>query len=90
MDLTSLVIQLIGGVASAQGITTIFKKLSSGSTLDTITGLIGGFAGGQVAGLIPGMEGTDIVAVLGNLVGGGLGGGVLTAIVGLVRQALKR
>ena len=90
MDLTSLVIQLIGGVAGAQGITTIFKNLSSGSTLDTIIGLIGGIAGGQLIGLIPGLEGTDIVAVIGNLVGGGLGGGALTAIIGLVRQALKK
>ena len=90
MDLTSLVIQLIGGVAGAQGITTIFKQLSSGPTLDTLMGLIGGFAGGRLVGLIPGLEGTDIVAVIGNLIGGGLGGGALTAMVGLVRQALKK
>ena len=90
MNLTSLVIQLIGGAAGAQGITAIFPQLSSGTTLDTIIGIIGGFAGGQLVGLIPGLEGTDIVGVIGNLVGGGLGGGSLTALVGYLRQALKK
>jgi len=90
MNIINLVIQLIGGVAGAQGITAIFKQLSSGPMLDTIIGLVGGFAGGQLAGLIPGLEGTDLVGVIGNLVGGGLGGGALTAIVGLIRQTLKK
>ena len=90
MNLTSLVIQLIGGVSGAQGIIAIFHQMSSGSTLDTIIGLIGGFVGGQLVGLIPGLEGTDIVGVIGNLVGGGLGGGALTVILMLMRKALKK
>jgi len=90
MNLVNLVIQLIGGVTGAQSITAIFKQFSSGPTLDTIIGLIGGFAGGQLAGLIPELEGSGIVPVIGNLIGGGLGGGVLTALVGFIRQALKK
>jgi hypothetical protein len=40
--------------------------------------------------LIPGLEGTDLVAIIGNLVVGGVGGGALTAIVGLIRQAINQ
>lgn len=90
MNLTSLVIQLIGGVTGAQGITSIFEHLSSGQVLDIIIGIIGGFAGGQLVGLIPGFAGTDLVGVIGNLIGGGLGGGALTAVVGLIKQAVKK
>jgi uncharacterized membrane protein YeaQ/YmgE (transglycosylase-associated protein family) len=92
MDIVGLVIQLIGGVAGGKGVASISKKLSSGPVLDIILGLVGGFAGGQLAGLIPGLEGSgvDIVNVLGNLIGGGIGGGALTAIGGLITQSIKK
>ena len=89
MNLTNLVIQLIGGAAGAQGITGLIPSLSSGPTLDIVIGIVGGYVGGQLVGLIPGLQGTDIVGVIGNLVGGGVGGGAFTAIVGMVRHANK-
>ena len=49
MNLGALLIQLIGGVAGGNGVTQLFKKLSNGPLLDTILGLVGGFAGGQLA-----------------------------------------
>jgi hypothetical protein len=92
MDIVGLVIQLIGGVAGSKGVASISKKLSAGPILDIILGLVGGFAGGQLASLIPGLEGSgvDIVNVLGNLIGGGIGGGALTAIGGLITQSIKK
>jgi hypothetical protein len=92
MDLVGLVVQLIGGVAGGKGISAISEKLSAGPILDIILGLVGGFAGGQLAGLIPGLEGNgvDIVNILGNLIGGGIGGGALTAIGGLITQSIKK
>lgn len=91
MDIVSIVIQLIGGLAGGKSIKTISDKFTSGPILDIILGLVGGFAGGQLAGLIPGLEGSgvDIVSVLVNLIGGGIGGGALTAIGGLITQAIK-
>jgi hypothetical protein len=92
MDIVGLIIQLIGGVAGGKGIAAISEKLSAGPILDIVLGLVGGFAGGQLAGLIPGLEGsgTDIVNVLGSLIGGGVGGGALTAIGGLITQSIKK
>lgn len=92
MNLGALLIQLIGGVAGGNGITQLFKKLSNGPLLDTILGLVGGFAGGQLAGLIPGLDvgSLDLGGILTSLIGGGVGGGAVTAIVGLIRQAIKK
>lgn len=92
MDLASILIQLIGGVAGSKGITQIFKKLSSGPILDIILGLVGGFGGAQLAGLIPGLDagGMDLGGILTSLLGGGIGGGALTAIGGLITQAIKK
>ncbi len=92
MDLASILIQLIGGVAGSKGITRIFKKLSSGPILDVILGLAGGFGGAQLAGLIPGLDagGMDLGSVLINLLAGGIGGGALTAIGGLITQVIKK
>jgi len=92
MDIVGLVIQLIGGVSGGKAVASISKKLSAGPIFDIILGLVGGFAGGQLAGLIPGLEGSgvEIVNVLGNLIGGGIGGGALTAIGGLITQSIKK
>jgi uncharacterized membrane protein YeaQ/YmgE (transglycosylase-associated protein family) len=70
----------------------ISEKLSSGPVLDIILGLVGGFAGGQLAGLIPGLDGNgiNITSVLLNLISGGIGGGMFTALGGLISQPLKK
>ena len=92
MDIPGLVIQLIGGVAAGRSIKSISEKLSSGAVLDIILGLVGGFAGGQLVSLIPGLEGNgvDITSVLINLISGGIGGGLFTALGGLISQTLKK
>jgi len=92
MDIPGLVIQLIGGVAAGRSIKSLSEKLSSGPVLDIILGLIGGFAGGQLASLIPGLEtsGVEIASVIINLISGGIGGGLFTALGGLISQSLKK
>jgi len=92
MNIPGLVIQLIGGVAAGRSMKSLSEKLSSGPVLDIILGLIGGFAGGQTANLIPGLEanGVDIASVLINMISGGIGGGLFTAIGGLLSQTLKK
>lgn len=39
---------------------------------------------------VPGSEGLDIGALLGNVVGSGAGGAILTAIVAFIKQALQQ
>ena len=92
MNIPGLVIQLIGGAAVGRSMNSISEKLSSGPVLDIILGLIGGFAGGQLTNLIPGLEatGVDIASVLINLISGGIGGGLFTALGGLLSQIIKK
>jgi uncharacterized membrane protein YeaQ/YmgE (transglycosylase-associated protein family) len=92
MNIQGLIIQLIGGVSAGRSMKLISEKLSSGPVLDIILGLVGGFAGGQLISLIPGLEtnGVEITSVIINLISGGIGGGLFTALGGLLSQTLKK
>ena len=83
--------QLAGGAAGGNLIAKLLKKLDLGPIGNTIIGLIGGFGGGQLAGLL-GAEtgGTEIVPMLISLLGGGVGGGALTAIVGFIKNLIAK
>ncbi len=90
-NLLPLILQLAGGAAGGNLIAKLLKKLDLGPIGNTIIGLIGGFGGGQLAGLLGASTGgTDIVPMLISLVGGGVGGGVLTAIVGFIKNLIAK
>ncbi len=58
----------------------MYEKLSLGPILEIILGLVGGFLGGQLTGLIPGLDPNTL----------DIGGGALTDIVGLIRNAINK
>ena len=69
------------------------KKLSLGTLGNSIVGILGGGLGGQVLGtlgLAPAAGTGDRGAILGSVVSGGVGGGVLMAIIGLIKKALGK
>jgi uncharacterized membrane protein YeaQ/YmgE (transglycosylase-associated protein family) len=79
------------GAAGSNLIASLLKKLDLGSLGNTIVGLVDGFAGGQLPGLLGAATGgTDITSILLSLFGGGVGGGALTAIVGLIKNAIAK
>lgn len=71
-----------------------------------VTGLIGGVGGTFIAGLIPGLSGLlgkatemagtadagglDIGAIVGNGATGLVGGGILTGVVGLIKNVMAK
>ena len=90
-NLLPLILQLAGGAAGGNLIAYLLKKLDLGPLGNTVVGLIGGFAGGQLPGLLGAATGgTDITSILLSLLGGGVGGGALTAIVGLIKNAIAK
>lgn len=95
MDITALIIQLIGGALGGNGAGAALKNLSLGKGGNSIVGIIGGLIAGYVLPQL-GMgggeaaAGTDIASILTNLVGGGVGGGVLVAIVGAIKKAMAK
>jgi uncharacterized membrane protein YeaQ/YmgE (transglycosylase-associated protein family) len=69
------------------------KKLSLGTALNSIVGIIGGGLGGQLLkllGVATQGGGTDLGGIVGSIAGGGVGGGVLMAIIGVIKKALAK
>lgn len=104
--LLPIIIQLIGGGAGGNVIGKIASGMSMGSKGNTIVGALGGLAGTFLAGKIPGLDalvgmaapaadavaggGLDIGALVGQGASGLVGGGILTAIVGLIKNNMMK
>jgi len=93
--LISLIIQLISGVVGGNAAGAALKDYNLGNLGNTIAGAIGGIGGGQVLQtLIPAIasaataSGLDLGAIVGQIVGGGAGGAILTIIAGLVKAMM--
>lgn len=89
--IVQIIIQLVAGAVGGN-LAGAARNLSLGPAGNTIAGAIGGLGGGWLATLIPALQTTaesfDITALLGQIVGGGAGGAILTAIVGMVRNMM--
>lgn len=89
----NLVIQLIAGAVGGN-IAGAAKSMDLGKTGNTIAGAIGGVGGGQLLQmLIPALSaaaggGFDFGALVGQVLGGGVGGAVLTGVVGLIKNQM--
>jgi hypothetical protein len=91
--LINLIIQLIAGAVGGNAAGSALKDYDLGKLGNTIAGALGGAGGGQLLQvLIPMLAGTagnvDIGAMLGQAVGGGIAGAIVTFIVGLLKNAL--
>lgn len=98
-----ILVQLIGGGVGGNGIAAVLKQVNLGPVGNTIAGAIGGWLGTWLAGMIPGLSGLvgtaaaaagtgglDIGALAGQGLTGLVGGGVLTAIAGLIKNATMK
>jgi uncharacterized membrane protein YeaQ/YmgE (transglycosylase-associated protein family) len=90
--IVNLIIQLIAGVVGGNAAGAALKDYNLGNLGNTIAGAIGGVGGGQILqALIPAIESAaaggnlDLGAIVGQIVGGGAGGAILTVIAGLVK-----
>jgi len=95
MNLTILIIQLICGALGGNAAGSLLKKQSLGPVGNSIAGLIGGPLGGQILGMLTGGAaaagggGLDVASIVSSVLSGGVGGGVLMAIIGLIRSAMS-
>jgi hypothetical protein len=80
LNWTALIVQLVSGAAGGNIVGAIAKKLSLGPVGNSIAGIIGGAIGGKVLELAMG-GGAQIG-------GGGIGGAILMAIVGAIRNSM--
>lgn len=88
-----LIINLISGAVGGNIAGGLMKNLSLGTTGNSIVGILGGGAGGALLstlGIDVGGGGMDIAGILGNVASGGVGGGVLMAIIGVLKNAFAK
>jgi hypothetical protein len=90
----SLIIQLLSGAAGSGLLAKFVTQLNLGPLGNLITGALGGIGGGNILGSLLGSGaavatgGGDVASILTQIVGGGVGGPILTAIIALVRNAV--
>ena len=92
-NLLNIIIQLVSGGLGGLGAGKVFPKISLGNIGNIIAGIVGGVGGGQLLsalgiGAAPG--GTDIAGILTNILGSGVGGGILMAIVSFVKKLISK
>jgi hypothetical protein len=96
MDMTSLLIQLIGGALGGNVVGSMMKQASLGTVGNSMVGILGGGIGGRILGMLMGDAGAvsaggpDLGALVSSIASGGVGGGALMAIIGLVRSAMSK
>lgn len=99
MDIVNLIISLVSGVVGGNAIGAAMPNQSLGSVGNSITGLLGGAAGSFILSAL-GLFGAhvagapdaaapalNITSLLGNIIGSGVCGAVLTVIVGFFKNA---
>ena len=89
-----LILNLVSGAVGGNVVGRLIGSLNQGTVINSIAGILGCGLGGSILGMLgasdmAGMASDaacmDIGALLGQVASGGVGGGVLLAIVGFVR-----
>ena len=92
-SLLPLIIQLVSGAAGGNIAGSLMKNLSLGTVGNSIAGILGGGIGGQLLGMLGMATGAgemDIAGIIGSIAGGGAGGGILMAIIGMIKKAMAK
>lgn len=93
-NIVNILIQLVSGGLGGAGAGKVMPKLSLGKIGDIIAGILGGVGGSQLLGLLGLGGGTaggvDFASILTSILGGGVGGGALMAIVSAVKGMLAK
>ncbi len=88
-----LIISLISGAVGGNIAGALMKNSSLGTLWNSVVGILGGGIGGTILsmlGIDAGGGGMELSSILGSVGSGGVGGGVLLAIIGLIKKAMAK
>ena len=92
-NIVNIIIQLVSGGAGGFGAGKAMPKLSLGKIGDVVAGIVWGIGGGQLLGALgigSAAGGLDLAGILTSILGGGIGGGALMAIVSAVKGLVSK
>ncbi|MEL6673933.1 MAG: hypothetical protein AAFR61_17145 [Bacteroidota bacterium] len=92
MEFLPLIIQLASGALGGNLVGSLMKNLSLGTLGNSLAGILGGGLGAGILNFA-GMDfgsGLDLMGILGSVAGGGVGGGVVMAVIGMIRKAMAK
>lgn len=88
-----LLIPLISGAVGGNVAGGVSEKLNQGTLINSISGIVGGGLGGTVMnmmGMASGAGGMDIGSIISQVASGGIGGGVVLAVVGVIKGMISK
>ena len=91
-----LIISLIAGAVGGNGAGALLKNLSLGTLGNSIVGILGGGLGSTLIGMMgaggaaAATGGMDMGSIIASIASGGVGGGVLMAIVGMLKGMVAK
>ncbi len=89
-----LIISLIAGAVGGNGAGALLKNLSLGTLGNSIVGILGGGLGATLLGMLGdgtgAPAGMDMGSIISSIASGGVGGGVLMAIVGVLKGMMSK
>lgn len=88
-----ILVQLVSGAVGGNVAGAAMKDKSLGTIGNSVVGILGGGAGGQILnalGIAVQTGGADLGTVAGNVGTGGVGGAVLLLVIAVVRKFLNK
>ena len=86
MNLTALIVQLIGGALGGYAAGNVSKAVNLGTIGNILVGALGGGVGGQVLFTLLGLSGT--IQIVSALVTGAVSGGLATLLIGFLKSKI--
>jgi hypothetical protein len=97
MDVAGIVSELVAGGVGGNIAGAALKKFDLGPIGNTVAGVLGGAAGGQILSMLipaataaPAAGAGGMAGIISSVAGGGVGGAILMAIVGLVKAQMAK
>jgi len=96
-----LIIQLVSGAVGGNVAGSLMKKFSLGTLWNSVSGILGGGLGGTVLGMLglgagggtevaEAASSMDLSSILSSVGGGGVGGGIVMAVIGAIKNAMNK
>jgi uncharacterized membrane protein YeaQ/YmgE (transglycosylase-associated protein family) len=102
MNVMGIVTDLVAGGVGGNIAGAVLKKFDLGPIGNTVAGMIGGAGGGQLLSMLmtggaaaaatsaASSGGMDMSSIIGNVAGGGVGGAILMAIIGVIKTQMSK